>query len=103
LVVSARAIPANRIPEAVLLTARYKLAHGEPVHVGYPEGLGIQHFPRSEYGGLDLKLAQDELPVFWACGVTPQAVAVASKVPWMISHKPGHMFVTDLTIDDIAA
>jgi len=101
LVVSARAIPATRIPEVVLLTVRYKLAHGEPIHVGYPEGIGIYDFPRSEYGGTDLQLAPGELPVFWACGITPQAVAVASEIPWMITHKPGHMFVSDLTIEQI--
>jgi uncharacterized protein YcsI (UPF0317 family) len=69
--------------------------------VGYPEGIGIYDFPRSEYGGTDLQLAPGELPVFWACGITPQAVAVASKIPWMITHKPGHMFVSDLTIEQI--
>jgi uncharacterized protein YcsI (UPF0317 family) len=101
LVVTARAIAASRITEVVLLTSKFNLAHGTPVHIGYPEGIGISDLSHSEYGGLDLKPGPDELPVFWACGVTPQAVAVAAKIPWMITHKPGHMFVCDLTINQI--
>lgn len=102
LVVSARAIPANRVADAVLLTARYPLAHGAPVHIGCAEALGIRDLSRSEYGGMGLTLARDDVPVFWACGVTPQAVAIATKIPFMITHKPGHMFVSDLTLSQIA-
>jgi uncharacterized protein YcsI (UPF0317 family) len=102
LVVSARAIPATRVAEAVELTARYPLAHGAPVHMGSPAELGIADVSRSEYGGMGLSLGPNEVPVFWACGVTPQAVAIAAKIPFMITHKPGHMFVSDLTIEQLA-
>jgi uncharacterized protein YcsI (UPF0317 family) len=103
LVVSARAIPEHRVEEACALTARYPLAHGAPVHVGdASESLGVADLTQSEYGGTPLELGEDDVPVFWACGVTPQAVAVAAKIPFMITHKPGHMFVSDITLDDIA-
>jgi uncharacterized protein YcsI (UPF0317 family) len=72
------------------------------VYVGDPSGLGIDLAkPNSEYGGFPLHLKAGEVPLFWACGVTPRAVAVASRVPLMITHKPGHMFVSDLTVDEV--
>jgi uncharacterized protein YcsI (UPF0317 family) len=101
LVVSGRAIPAERVQEVVRLTARYPLAHGAPIHVGKPEQLGIHDLSRSADGGSGLELKASEVPVFWACGVTPQAVALAAKIPFMATHKPGHMFVGDLSIESI--
>ena len=103
LVVSARAIPGPRVSEVVLTTSRYAKTHGAPVHVGDPRAIGIEDLSRSEYGGTGLVLEQGEVPVFWACGVTPQSVAVSSKAPFMITHKPGHMFVSDLTIEEVIA
>ena len=76
------------------LSARFPLAHGGPVQVGYPEQIGVD-LERPIYGQYE-PLAGDEVPMFWACGVTPQAVALASRPPLMITHSPGHMFVTDL-------
>lgn len=98
LVVSARTIPADRVAEVIEITSRFEKTHGGPVHVGDPAAIGIEDVTESEYGGQGLTPAPDEEPVFWACGVTPQAVALASGVPFMITHKPGHMFVSDLTV-----
>ena len=69
--------------------------HGAPIHVGAPEAIGIADAERPDYGD-PVPIAPGEEPVFWACGVTPQAVAVASRPEWMICHSPGKMLVTDL-------
>ncbi len=95
MVVSMRPIPAHLVAKAVTVTAQYPSMHGAPVHIGAPEALGITDLGRPDYGE-PVPVGPDEIPVFWACGVTPQAVAVESKVPFMITHAPGHMFVTAL-------
>jgi len=95
LVVSMRPIPAAQVPLAVQITARFEKVHGAPVHVGAPEALGIRDLARPDHGD-PVEIRPGELPVFWACGVTPQEVALASKLPFCITHAPGHMFVSDL-------
>lgn len=102
LVVSMRPVPAHLIARAVQVTGRYPLAHGAPVHIGDPEQLGIRDLAAPDYGD-PVPLKPGEVPLFWACGVTPQAVAVESKVPLMLTHAPGHMLVTDLRDEDIAS
>jgi uncharacterized protein YcsI (UPF0317 family) len=76
------------------VTARFVRAHGAPVHVGDPAAIGIADLDRPDYGD-PVEVRDGELPVFWACGVTPQAVAERSRPELMITHAPGHMFVTD--------
>jgi len=95
LVVSMRPIPAAQVSLAVQITARFEKVHGAPVHVGAPEALGIADLSRPDFGD-PVDVRPGELPVFWACGVTPQAVALASRLPFCITHAPGHMFVSDL-------
>lgn len=95
LVVSMRPIPAALVPLAVQITSRFERVHGAPVHVGAPEALGIADLARPDFGD-PVEIRPGELPVFWACGVTPQAAALASRLPFCITHAPGHMFVTDL-------
>jgi uncharacterized protein YcsI (UPF0317 family) len=95
LVVSMRPIPAALVPIAVQVTARFEKVHGAPVHVGAPEALGIADLGRPDYGD-PVDVRPGEIPVFWACGVTPQEVALASRTHFCITHYPGHMFVTDL-------
>jgi uncharacterized protein YcsI (UPF0317 family) len=95
LVVSMRPIPASQVPLAVRVTARFERVHGAPVHVGEPAALGIADLARPDYGE-PVEIRAGELPVFWACGVTPQAAALASRLPFCITHAPGFMFVTDL-------
>lgn len=101
LVVSMRPILPALIPRAVEITARFPLAHGSPVHVGEPEAIGIADLGRPHFGD-PVSFRSGEIPVFWACGVTPQAVAMHAKPELMITHAPGHMFITDLREDELA-
>ena len=95
MVVSMRPIPARDLSRAVTASARFPNAHGAPVHIGDPAAIGIADVTRPEWGDPQ-EFAPGDVPVFWACGVTPQAVALASKPSFMITHSPGHMFITDL-------
>jgi uncharacterized protein YcsI (UPF0317 family) len=95
LVVSMRPMTPEQAIRATQITSRYPTVHGAPVHVGDPEALGITDLARPDYGD-PVELRPGEIPVFWACGVTPQAVAAASRPELMITHAPGHMFVTDM-------
>lgn len=100
LVVSMRPIPESLVATAIESTARYPAVHGAPVHTGNPEQLGISDIMQPDWG--DPPVVEDgDVPVFWACGVTPQAVAMASKPAFMITHAPGHMFITDLKVVDL--
>jgi len=72
------------------------------VHIGDPAAIGIGDITRPDWGDPQ-HFAPGDVPVFWACGVTPQAVALASKPPFMITHSPGHMFITDLPNATLAA
>jgi uncharacterized protein YcsI (UPF0317 family) len=102
LVVSMRPIPAGLVPRAVQVTARFERVHGAPVHAGAPEALGIRDLSRPDFGD-PVEVRPGEIPVFWACGVTPQAAALASGLPFCITHAPGHMLVTDLANADLAS
>ncbi|MDP8950239.1 MAG: putative hydro-lyase [Actinomycetota bacterium] len=94
MVVSMRPYRPDEVPLAVAVSGRYPTMHGVPVHVGDPEGLGVRDLGEPEFGD-SISIREDEVPVFWACGVTPQVVAMETKPPLMITHSPGHMFVTD--------
>lgn len=93
-VVSMRPYRADEIPRAVTVSGRYPTMHGTPVHVGDPEALGVRNLDEPEYGE-SVSIEEDQTPVFWACGVTPQAAARNAAPSLMITHSPGHMFVTD--------
>jgi uncharacterized protein YcsI (UPF0317 family) len=95
MVVSMRPIPANRVAEAAMISGRTPAVHGAPVHIGLPEDLGIADLSRPDFGDA-VEIREGEVPVFWACGVTPQAALMASKPPFAITHAPGHMFITDV-------
>ena len=95
LVVSMRPIPADRVADAVRITSRYPAVHGAPVHVGDPAALGITDLSAPDFGDA-VEVPEGCLPVFWACGVTPQAAIMESRPPLAISHAPGHMLFTDL-------
>ncbi len=102
LVVSMRPFrPADAI-RAVQISSRYPGVHGGPVHIGLPAMIGISDIARPDYGDAT-PIEPDELPVFWACGVTPQAVIEQAKPPFFISHYPGSMLVTDLVNAALAA
>jgi uncharacterized protein YcsI (UPF0317 family) len=102
MVVSMRPYKANEIERVRDATRPYRVAHGEPVAWGDPAALGIADLARPEYGDPPL-LEFGDVPVFWGCGVTPQSVIVASRLPFAITHEPGHMFVTDLVHELLAA
>ena len=102
MVVSMRPIAATQLAKAVTASARFPGAHGAPVHVGDPAAIGITDITRPDWGDPQ-EFARGDVPVFWACGVTPQAVALASRPPFMITHSPGHMFITDLPNSALSA
>jgi uncharacterized protein YcsI (UPF0317 family) len=93
-VVTMRPIPAELVVKATQVSGRFPSAHGTPFQIGYPEQIGITDLARPKYG-THLPLRPSEVPMFWACGVTPQAVAMASRTEWMITHAPAHMFLSD--------
>jgi uncharacterized protein YcsI (UPF0317 family) len=95
MVVSMRPIHRSQVASACLITGRYPKVHGEPVHIGYPEMIGIKNLEQVDYGDA-VEIKPDEIPVFWACGVTPQNVLRKAKLPFAITHAPGFMFVGDL-------
>src|SRR5450830_59459 len=95
LVVSMRPLKAADAIRAVQITGRMPHVHGAPVHIGDPRLIGIHDLGTPDYGDA-VPLADDELPVFWACGVTPQSVVQASRPPLCITHAPGCMLVSDL-------
>ncbi len=95
LVVSMRPVKSRDIARAVEISGRFPQVHGAPVHIGHPEAIGIADLSKPDFGDA-VEVLDDELPVFWACGVTPQYVAELSRIPFCISHSPGKMLVTDL-------
>lgn len=100
-VVSMRPIAREKVVKAVQVTSRFPNTHGAPLHIGDPQAIGIQDLSKPDFGDVTT-LIRDEIPVFWACGVTPQAVAMSSTPPLMITHSPGHMFITDLRDEDLS-
>ena len=102
LVVSMRPLkPADAI-RAVQITSRFPSVHGAPVHLGLPQAIGIDDLTKPDYGDA-VPVGEDELPVFWACGVTPQAVIAQVKPEFCITHMPGCMLITDLRNSRLAA
>ena len=95
MVVSMRPIPAARIADAATISGRFPAVHGAPVQIGEPELIGIRDLSKPDFGD-PVRIEPGEIPVFWACGVTPQAAVMASGVPFAITHAPGHMFVTNV-------
>ncbi|CAI8045615.1 Putative hydro-lyase PST_2764 [Geodia barretti] len=94
MVVSMRPVAQDKIVRAVQVTSRFPDTHGAPVHIGDPGAIGIRNLEAPEFGDA-VEIRAGEVPVFWACGVTPQAVALNCKPPLMITHSPGKMFITD--------
>lgn len=101
MVVSMRPIVADRVADAVRISGRFPAVHGAPVHIGEPDALGIADLSTPDFGD-PVEVRPGEVPVFWACGVTPQAAIMTSRPPFAITHSPGHMFVTDTPEDTFA-
>ncbi len=94
LVVSMRPYRPEQLEQVQQITACYPRMHGAPIHVGDPDALGIEDLSRPDYGQ-PVPLEEGEVPVFWACGVTPQAVVEQARCELAITHSPGCMFITD--------
>ena len=101
MVVSMRPIPQEQVVRAVQVTSRFPAVHGAPVHLGSPKSIGIKDVFSPDFGD-PVEIKDGEEPVFWACGVTPQAVAMNTRPPFMITHAPGYMFITDRKDEDLA-
>jgi uncharacterized protein YcsI (UPF0317 family) len=94
MVVSMRPMTMPQALRAVQVCSRFPRAHGAPIHLGDPAAIGIRDIARPDFGD-PVAIQPGEIPVFWACGVTPQAVVMQARPTFCITHKPGHMFVTD--------
>lgn len=94
MVVSMRPIPAYLVSDAVRITSRYPAVHGAPVYVGEPAAIGIDDLSAPDFGD-DVEVPEGWVPVFWACGVTPQSIVMSSKPDLAICHSPGKMLITD--------
>ena len=101
MVVSMRPMKAADAIRAVQITTRFPAVHGAPVHLGDPGLIGIEDLAQPDYGD-PVEIRPGELPVFWACGVTPQSVVAAVHAEFCITHAPGHMLVTDLKNSSLA-
>lgn len=101
-VVSMRPIPIEKVVKAVQVTSKYPNVHGAPIHIGNPKTIGIKDIYNPDFGD-PVEIGENEIPVFWACGVTPQAVAMNVKSEIMITHAPGVMFITDVKNQELAA
>lgn len=98
MVVTMRPIPADRVDDAYAISGRYAQAHGAPISRGDPAAIGIKDLSRPDWGE-PVEVAEGEVPVYWACGVTPQNVLMKAKISFCITHAPGHMLVADVAED----
>ena len=94
MVVSMRPVPPGLLSAAIRESSLLPAVHGGPVHCGDPSGLGIEDLGRPDFGD-PVDFEPDDIPVFWACGVTPQAAVMASRPPFALTHAPGQMFLSD--------
>lgn len=94
MVMSMRPIPYNQVVKAVQISGTIPKVHGAPMHIGDPSVIGVRDINHPEFGDA-VDIYDGEVPVFWACGVTPQSIVMNSKPPFAITHAPGHMLITD--------
>lgn len=98
--VSMRPVPYDQVVKAVKVTAAMPQVHGAPIHIGDPAAIGIKDIMKPDFGDpVDIK--PGEVPVFWACGVTPQSVLMSVKPEFVITHSPGYMLITDVKNVDL--
>ncbi|MBW2022729.1 MAG: putative hydro-lyase [Deltaproteobacteria bacterium] len=100
LVVTMRPMTPSEAIRATQITTRFHLTHGAPVHLGDPTKIGIKDLSNPDFGD-PVTVKEDEIPVFWACGVTSILAATSKQIPLVITHSPGHMFVSDLRDEDL--
>lgn len=98
MVVTMRPIPEAMVDQAHSISAKFPQAHGAPIATGDPKEIGIQSLDAPDYGDA-VDVRGGEVPMFWACGVTPQNVLLSAKLPFCITHAPGHMLISDVAED----
>ncbi|MCX7966358.1 MAG: putative hydro-lyase [Syntrophorhabdaceae bacterium] len=101
MVVTMRPIPKEKVFKAIQVTSRYPSVHGGPIHIGNPLSIGIKDLGSPDFGDA-VSIKENEVPVFWACGVTPQIAVMNARPDICITHKPGHMFVSDILNEELA-
>jgi len=100
MVVSLRPVPRAEVARVTEITRRYPSVHGGPIHIGDPAEIGIADVAAVDWGAAP-RIGPDDVPMFWACGVTPQTAAKAARLPLMITHRTGHMLLTDLKVEEL--
>ena len=100
MVCSMRPMTPEQARRAYEITAAMPNVHGAPVQIGHPEAIGVADVMKPDYGD-PVEIREGEIPVFWPCGVTPQAAVENAKPPIVITHAPGHMFITDIRNADL--
>jgi uncharacterized protein YcsI (UPF0317 family) len=102
MVVSMRPLSTKDAIKSIQICSKFPSVHGAPIHFGNPEEIGVKDIMNPEYGDPPRPLKNNEIPVFWACGVTPQLILEKSKLDFCITHKPGCMLITDKLNSDLA-
>ena len=97
MVVSMRIFNQKDVNKVKQVSANFSFAHGDPIHIGDPIEIGINDICSPDWGDCPRKKNDNELYVFWACGVTPQNAIIEAKIPFCITHTPGHMLITDIS------
>ena len=100
LVVSMRPYPLAALAQLQSITGKYPGAHGAPVHWGCPEDIGVLDIATPDYGE-PVEIRDGEVPVFWACGVTPQSALEGARLPLAVTHSPGYMMICDLLEEEL--
>ncbi len=98
MVVTMRPIPAAQVAQARAISSRFPQAHGSPIAAGDPADIGIANLAQPDWGDA-VEIHPGEVPVYWACGVTPQNVLLDARLPLCITHSPGHMLIADVAED----
>jgi uncharacterized protein YcsI (UPF0317 family) len=101
MVVTMRPVQPAKVVKVVQITSRYASVHGGPIHMGDPNIIGIKSLEKPDFGD-SVTVEKGEIPIFWACGVTPQAAVIAAKPEICITHTPGHLFITDILNEELA-
>jgi uncharacterized protein YcsI (UPF0317 family) len=101
MVVSMRPVRRDQVVRAIQVTARFPTNHGAPVHIGDPAAIGIRDLDEVAFNTGRVEVKGDEVPLFWGCGCTPQAVALEARLPFMMTHCPGYMFITDRLTEEM--
>ncbi|MDP6484111.1 MAG: DUF1445 domain-containing protein, partial [Nitrospinota bacterium] len=103
MMVSMRPIRRDQVVRAVQVTSRFPATHGAPVHIGDPSAIGIDDLDDVCYNTDRIEVRPDEVPVFWGCAFTAHAAAMKSKLDLLITHQSGHLLITDMLSEEIAA